>query len=72
MLCAIDGLHMHRLSLANGGKGWKRIGNFLDIGGIEQVWFEDERLCGQPWDNLMIRLTTCLLAFHERDDLCKD
>jgi hypothetical protein len=60
------------LSLANGGKGWKRIGNFLVIGGIEGVWFEDERLCGQPWHNLMIRLTTCLLSFHEKDDLCKD
>jgi hypothetical protein len=23
-------------------------------------------------NNLMIRLTTCLLSFHERDDLCKD
>jgi hypothetical protein len=47
MLCATDGLHMHGLSLANGGKGWKRIGKFLDIGSIEGVWFEDERLCGQ-------------------------
>lgn len=51
---------------------WERIGNFLDIGGIEGVWFEDETLCGQPWDNLMIRLTTCLLSWNERDDLCKD
>jgi len=37
MLCATNGLHMHHLSLANGGKGWERIGNFLDIGGIEGV-----------------------------------
>jgi len=37
MLCATNGLHMHHFSLANGGKGWERIGNFLDIGGIEGV-----------------------------------
>jgi hypothetical protein len=63
---------MHHLSLENREKGWERIGIFLDIGGIEEVWFEDERLCDQPWDNLMIRLTTCLLSFHERDNLCKN
>jgi hypothetical protein len=35
-----------------GARGGRGLGIFLDIGGIEGVWFEDERLCGQQsYDN---------------------
>lgn len=55
--------------LQMGGRGGRGLGSFWILVVLKGFGL---KMRDYAANNLMIRLTTCLLSFHERDDLCKD